>query len=140
MTPKVIKTAEEHAEAMKELRKLFDLDPADGTPEANRLELLGYLVDDYESRVYFTDPVTPLEIIEFIMEERGLKQKDMIPYLGSASKVSEVLSGARPLSKSMIQRLHHDLGIPADLLIEPPETSRTTSNRSEHKRSPHARV
>ena len=53
------------------------------------------------------------------MEQNGLTQADMTAYLGSPSKVSEVLSGKRPLSLPMIKRLHHGLGIPADLLLQP---------------------
>jgi len=141
MIPKLIKTPEDHAEAVEEIRKLFDLDPEDGKPEADRLELLADLIDRYERKKYPIDEdISPVEIIKFIMEENGLKQKDMVPYIGSASKVSEVLSGARPLSKSMIQRLHHDLGIPASLLLGQSDQPRKAGRKTEPSRSPRQRM
>lgn len=51
------------------------------------------------------------------MEQNGLTAKDMQQYLGSPSKVSEVLSGKRPLSLTMMRKLHKGLGIPADILL-----------------------
>lgn len=65
----------------------------------------------------FNDPV---EAIKFYMAEQGLSRRDLIPMIGSRSKVSEVLSGARPLTMPMARALHRHLGIPAeDLLKEP---------------------
>ena len=52
------------------------------------------------------------------MEQAGLKAKDLIPYIGSASKVSEVLAGKRALSLAMIRKLVNELGIPAEVLLQ----------------------
>ncbi|GBE29344.1 antitoxin HigA [bacterium BMS3Bbin04] len=135
MQLRILKTDKDHAEALAEIDRLFDLDPEEGTPEADRFELLADLIDRYERKEYPIDDVPPVEIIQFIMDENGLKQKDMIPYIGSASKVSEVLSGARSLSKAMIQRLHHELGIPASLLIDPPDQGADNDRRTGSTRS-----
>jgi HTH-type transcriptional regulator/antitoxin HigA len=51
------------------------------------------------------------------MEQQNLKQKDLTPYLGSQSRVSEILNGKRKLSKSMILNLHTGLGIPLEVLL-----------------------
>jgi HTH-type transcriptional regulator/antitoxin HigA len=70
------------------------------------------------------DPADPVELIKLMMDQQNLKKKDLIPYIGSASKVTEVLNGKRNLSLSMIRRLSEGLGIPADVLIQAPERKR----------------
>jgi HTH-type transcriptional regulator/antitoxin HigA len=57
------------------------------------------------------------------MEQEGLTRKDLTAYIGSPSKVSEVLNRKRPLSLSMIRALHKGLGIPADILVQEPRSS-----------------
>ncbi|MBI3957375.1 MAG: helix-turn-helix domain-containing protein [Chloroflexi bacterium] len=52
------------------------------------------------------------------MDQQGLTRNDMAVYIGSQSKVSEVLNRKRPLSLAMIRRLHEGLGIPADSLLQ----------------------
>lgn len=102
---------------LAEIEKLVDLDPVPGTPEAERLDLLALVVRDFESKRFPRRLPTPLEAIRFRMEQQGLTQKDLVPYMGSKSKVSEVLSGKRPLTLSMMRALHTGLGIPADALL-----------------------
>ena len=87
-------------------------------PEAEKLELLIFLVQDYESKLFKKELPDPIEAIRFRMEQQGLSQKDMTPYLGSRSKVSEVLARKRPLTLSMIRALHMGLGIPAEVLLQ----------------------
>lgn len=114
---KVIKNDAEHDEALAEIDALFDLDSDPGTEEADRLELLAFLVEDYESRRFPIEAPDPVEAIRFRMEQQGLTQRDLVPYIGSKSKTSEVLSGKRPLSLPMIRALHSGLGIPAQVLL-----------------------
>ncbi len=83
------------------------------------MELLFLVIGDYEEKHFPMDSPDPIEVIKFMMDQQGLKKKDLIPYIGSASKVTEVLNGARSLSLSMIRRLSEGLGIPADILIQP---------------------
>src|SRR6266851_4172737 len=115
---RVIKTEAEYRAALSAIESLIDLDPSPGTDEANRLELLTLLVEDYESRIVPTTLPDPIEAIRFRMEQQNLKQADLVPHIGSRSKVSEVLSGKRPLTLSMIRRLHRGLGIPAKVLLQ----------------------
>ena len=118
MDAKIIKTDAEHKAYLAEVERLAALDPAPGTPEGDRLELLAKLVEDYEKeRFRFAKP-TPIEAIKFRMEERGLKQKDLALFLGGKNRVSEVLAGKRPLTLSMVRELNQELHIPADLLIQ----------------------
>ncbi|MFA7257852.1 MAG: transcriptional regulator [Kiritimatiellales bacterium] len=116
MKAKIIKTEAECEAMLKRIEVLMDAAP--GTPEEEELELLGLLVERYEQEHYPIDPPTPLAMIEFIMDQNNLTNADMVKYLGSPSKVSEVLSGKRALSKTMIRKLVEGLGIPAEILLE----------------------
>jgi len=118
MKPKVIKTEEEYEATLERIDDLMDAEP--GTEEFDELELLAMLVDNYESEVYPVDLPDPIEAIKFRMEQGGLTQKDLIPMLGSRSKVSEVLSGKRSLSLNMMRKLHRELGIPSEVLLQEP--------------------
>jgi HTH-type transcriptional regulator / antitoxin HigA len=78
---------------------------------------LALLVQDYEARNFAQAIPDPIEAIRFRMEQQCLSQRDLVPYFGSRSKVSEVLSGKRPLTLTMIRALHKKLGIPARALL-----------------------
>lgn len=114
---KVIKTGDEHEAVLAEIDRLVGLDPAPGTSEGDRLELLAVLARDYEGRTLPRITVDPIEAIQLRMEQQGLRQKDLIPFLGSKSKVSEVLARKRPLTLAMIRALHAGLSIPAESLL-----------------------
>lgn len=114
---KVIKSEKEYEGALAEISTLIDRDPDPGTPDADRLELLTLLVENFESHTFLKRIPEPLEAIRFRMEQQNLKQRDLVPYIGSPSKVSEVLSGKRPLTLSMMRALHSHLGIPASVLL-----------------------
>jgi len=115
---KVIKTESEYSSALEEVERLAERDPVEGTSEADRLELLALLVRNYEHSKSQPQLPDPIEAIRFRMEQQGLTQRDLLPYIGSPSKVSEVLSGKRPLTLSMIRALHRGLGIPAQALLQ----------------------
>ena len=115
---RVVKNTMEYEETLRSLENLLDSNPAPGTPENEELELLIVLVQDYESRQYQFVPSDPIEAIKFRMEQQNLTSRDLIPYIGSRSKVSEVLSKKRPLTLSMIRALHSGLGIPASVLVQ----------------------
>jgi len=118
MTIKVIKSKSEYEAALAAIEELIDRDPDVETPEADQLELLTLLVQDYESKTFQRALPDPVDAIQFRMEQENLTQRDLVPYIGSRSKVSEVLSRKRPLTLSMIRALHSNLGIPAKVLLE----------------------
>ena len=118
MNPKVIRTEAEHNAALARIDALMEADAE--TPEGEELDLWVTLVHAYEEKVCPIGKPNPIEAIKFRMEQAGLTQRDLIPYLGSPSKVSEVLSGKRPLSVTMMRRLHDGLGIPAESLLNQP--------------------
>lgn len=114
---RVIHTAGEHEKALAELDRLMGLDPDPGTAEADELELLALLIETYEKERFPIAPPDPIDAIRFRMDQAGLTQRDLVPYVGSKSKVSEVLSGKRPLTLTVIRALHDGLGIPAETLL-----------------------
>lgn len=115
MTITPLRTKADHKAALKRIEALFDAEA--GTPRGDELEVLTALVEHYEARVFPLRDPDPIEAIRFCMEQQGLQQKDLVPYVGSASKVSEVLSRKRHLSVAMIRNLSRGLGIPADVLV-----------------------
>lgn len=118
MSLKVIKKEADYEKALEELERLIDLDPDPETEEADRLEVLSLLIKAYDDEHFHFDLPDPISAIRFVMEQRGLKQADLVPYIGSPSKVSEILSGKRRLSLEMRSRLHESLNIPAEILIK----------------------
>ncbi|WP_174634478.1 helix-turn-helix domain-containing protein [Yersinia thracica] len=114
----IIKNDEQYEDYMSELTTILDSGLVEGTAAFERFEMLSLLIEDYESKNYKIDKPSPIDAIKFRMDQLGLSQSDMTQYLGSKSKVSEVLSGKRKLSLSMIKRLHDGLGIPVDILIQ----------------------
>ena len=115
MKPKIIKTEAEYQATLARIEKIFDAKP--GTAKGDELELLLLLVETYEDKAYPIDPPDPIAALRFRMEQDGLKPKDLIPYIGSKSKVSEVLNGRRPLSLTMIRKLVMGLHLPAEVAI-----------------------
>lgn len=115
MKPKLIKTQKEYRAALQRIENLMDAKPR--TSQGDELELLATLVELYEREREPIPPPEPLEAIRFRMEQDGLKPKDLIPYIGSRSRVSEILSGRRKLTLKMIKNLHQGLCIPAESLL-----------------------
>jgi HTH-type transcriptional regulator/antitoxin HigA len=87
--------------ALSRIDHLMDAEP--GTAEMDELELLTALVEMYEERHFPISPPDPIDAIKFRMEQLGLGQKDMVPFIGTKSKVSEVLNGKRTLTLVMIE-------------------------------------
>ena len=132
MTVKPIKTEADHAAALARLEAVFDAAP--GTPKGDEAEVLATLIQLYEEKHFPIELPAPLDAIRFRMEQQALKPKDLVPYLGSPSKVSEVLAGRRRLSLAMIRNLSTGLGIPAQVLIQEPARKAATRRRTAVKR------
>ncbi|MFW8564841.1 helix-turn-helix domain-containing protein [Orrella sp. 11846] len=112
-----IRTQADYQASLKEISVLVDMDPAIGTPEGDRLDVLATLVQAYEAKHFPIESPDPIEAIKFRMEQGGLGVKELEPMIGRSNRVYEVLSRKRPLTLNMIRKLHHELGIPADVLI-----------------------
>lgn len=115
---KLIKTARDHSQALKELERLMLLDPLAESVDSEKIELLGFLIETYENQKFPISPPTPVEAIRFRMEQGNLRQADLVPFIGSKSRVSEVLSGKRELTLTMVRKLHEGLGIPLKSLVQ----------------------
>ena len=108
----------EHAAALIELDALLDAAPAPGTPQADELQLLALVIEMYEKQRWPFELPDPVDAILFVMDQRGLSRRDLEEYLGSRSRVSEVLARKRGLSIRMIRALHEGLGIPLEVLVQ----------------------
>jgi HTH-type transcriptional regulator/antitoxin HigA len=115
--PKIIRTDEQYHSYLDEVERLMVRGSDLSTHESNRLEVLTVLIESYENSKYGVEPPDPIDAIHFRMQEKGLKQADLIPYFGTSSRVSEVLNRRRPLTVPMIRALSVGLGISADILI-----------------------
>ena len=111
-----IRTKREYQAALKEIEALWSA--PQGTPEADRLEVLALLVEAYERTHFPIDTPDPIDFLEHVMEARGMARRDLEPYIGSRARVAEVLNRVRPLTLEMIRRLAVRLDLPADVLIQ----------------------
>lgn len=117
---KVIKNEQDHQQALKLVEELISHDPEPNSTEGEQLELLTALIKDYESKTFPESLPDPIEAIKFRMDQANLTPADLIPYIGSRSRVSEILSGKRQLTLDMVRALSTGLGIPAKVLIQKP--------------------
>ena len=117
MKVKPIRSKKEHKAALLRIEELMDLDPKDGSPGADELELLAMVVGEYEDVHEPVPPPDPIEAIKFRIDQMGLKESDLSKLLGSRQRRSDIFSGRRKLSLSMIRSLHKHLRIPAETLI-----------------------
>ena len=101
-------------------------DPADMA----RLQAQARLIAAYEESKWPRRPPSTAELIRHLMDQHGLTRADMVPILGTPSRVSEVLGGKKELSMTMVQRLRARFRVPADLLIPPPKQARRTTKRA----------
>ena len=129
-TIRAIRTDEDYESALERIQELLDvLSGADGQiedadhPARTELDVLSDLVEHYESRTVEIGYPDPVAAIEFRMDQAGMTPRDLVPFIGSRSKVSEVLSGKRAITMPMARALHQHLGIPADILLQQPGSS-----------------
>jgi len=116
MTIKLIKTEEDYNEALARLDLIFDAKM--GSPEGDELELLGLLIDNYENIHYPIGLPDPIEAIKFRMEQMNYTQSDLAKILGIKSRASEILNRKRKLSLDMIRKIHSNLNISTEVLIQ----------------------
>ena len=130
-----VRTDADYEAALARIDELMDAEP--GTPAGRELNVLVDLVELYESRHEPMGHPDPVSAIEFRMEQAGLKRRDLIPFIGSRAKVSEILSGRRAITMPMARALHEHLGIPAGALLRrPDETPVDESAKIEWTRFP----
>jgi len=116
MKPKLLKNNHDYEMALAYIESLMEQPESKETNE--EIELFTSLISFYEEKFFPVDLPDPIDAILFVMDQQGLGRKDLIPIIGSQSKVSEILNRKRPLSLSMIRRLHEELKIPAEILLQ----------------------
>jgi HTH-type transcriptional regulator / antitoxin HigA len=114
---KPIRTSAVYEAALVEVERLWGAKA--GTPKGDRLDVLPTLIDAYESSHFPFDRPDPIDAIKLRMEQMGLTRKDLEPMIGARARVAEILNRRRSLSIDMIRRLNEQLGIPAEILIQP---------------------
>ena len=117
MAVRPVKTDNDYRNALRRIDELMDASP--DTAAGEELDVLATLVEVYEREHFTIGPPDPVAAILFRMEQMGLNRKSLEPFLGSRSKVSEVLNRKRSLSMSQIRKLHKGLNIPLENLIGP---------------------
>ena len=116
MTIKPIHSETDYQAAMDQVEALWDA--AEGSEEADQLEVLSMLVEAYEKTHFPIPAPDPIEFLQYAMETRGLTRKDLEQYIGPRGRVSDILNRVRPLTLDMIRRLSVGLGLPATVLIQ----------------------
>jgi HTH-type transcriptional regulator / antitoxin HigA len=115
--PAVIRSEKENARYTAMLEELSER-YGDLTPNERKLaDLLALLIEDFEARNYQLPRSSPLEAISFLMDQHGLKQKDLVDIFGTPSIVSEVLSGKRAIHKEHISRLSERFHVSPELFF-----------------------
>lgn len=117
-TIKPIRTEADYETTLARIDALMDAEP--GTPEGDELDVLTDLIELFEAKHVPMGYPSPIAAITFRMEQGGLTPRDLIPFIGSRAKVSEVLTGKRQITMPMARALHEHLGIPADVLLQDP--------------------
>jgi HTH-type transcriptional regulator/antitoxin HigA len=123
MNIRPIRTEKDYDLALDRVDILMDLNPKSESKESDELEVLAMLIEKYEQINWNIAEPDPIEAIKIRMQEMQLKQKDLVPYIGNKSKVSEVLNRKVGLSLSMIYNLAKGLHLPLEVLIQPPHKS-----------------
>jgi len=120
MKPAIIKTRKDYDAFCDELERLMEMNPAPGSAEADDIELLSLLIGHWEKnnvKIPHRGEMDAIEAIEFMLECNGKTRKDLEPLIGDSAMVSRVMSRKRQLSKTMIQNIHENLGVPISLLL-----------------------
>lgn len=118
-----IRTEADYERALTRIDALMDAEP--GTPAGEEFDVLTDLVEHYEAKHVPMGFPSAVSAIEFRMEHAGLTPRDLVSFIGSRAKVSEVLSGKRRLTMPMARALHEHLGIPAEVLLQEPGATLT---------------
>ena len=117
ISPKVIQSEKENEFYTQALYELDQRGAKLTRAERELAELLTLLIDDFESKRYELPRAKPLEVLRFLMEQHGLRQKDLVDVFGTRSIVSEVLSGKRKLNKDHIERLSQRFHVSPDVFF-----------------------
>jgi HTH-type transcriptional regulator/antitoxin HigA len=115
----MIKPIHNEADYQNALGRIEELWGAhEDSSDGDELEVLLVLVEGYENKHHPMPPSDPVDAIFFLMDQLNLTRKDLEVFLGPRSRVSDVLNRKRTLTLSQIVKLHKELSIPYESLIE----------------------
>lgn len=86
-------------------------------PDRRELNLLKMLVHQYNETHFPAEEIDPVDYLKWVLEQRGMKQKDLVPLIGNKASVSLVMNRKRRLTLEQAKRLHSELSIPAEILL-----------------------
>jgi Predicted transcription regulator containing HTH domain len=115
--PVVIESEEENERMLSVVEKLMDKGEDLSPEEEKLLKLFAKLIEDFEQQYYHPKEAEPLEVLQHLMEARGIKQNHLWEVFGSKGVASEVLNGKRGISKTQARALAHYFHVSADLFI-----------------------
>jgi HTH-type transcriptional regulator / antitoxin HigA len=110
-----LRSKKDYKAALDRVNALIDIRRSDA--QQNEFLLLSYLIEEYEGRHMPMTDASPREVIQFMMDMKGLKQKDLVPLLGTKGYVSKILNGSAAIPLDSIDTLSRLLGIPVEALI-----------------------
>jgi len=113
---KVIKSETEYENVLARIEEIMDA--AQGTPEGEELELLSLLAEKYEETNFPLPKADPIDVIQYYIELRGLKYKDLVGIIGDKTLVSKIINRERKLNLRMVKNLHDQMNIPYALLLQ----------------------
>jgi len=120
---KAIRNEEDYKQSLELLQDLLIADPDPNSEQGEQLQILSTLIESYEANNFPIEAPSAVDAIKFRMDQLDLRPIDLVPFIGSKSRVSEILSGKRGLTVEMIRSLEQGLQIPAESLIKPAEDS-----------------
>jgi HTH-type transcriptional regulator / antitoxin HigA len=117
MKLKVIKTKKEYEAALEWVDELFDKKVKKNSTEGEDMQVALLLIKQYEDARYPIPMPDPIDAIKAVMEEKGLRNKDLVGKIGNKGYVSAILNRKKPLTLEMAKIFHRQLGIPAEVLL-----------------------
>jgi HTH-type transcriptional regulator / antitoxin HigA len=115
MQLKVIKTKKDYQTSLKRFEEIFQAKT--GTKESEEADVLAILIKAYEDKHFVINTPDPLDAIRYRMEQQGLTNSDLANILGYKSRVTDLFNGHRKLNLSMVRKLHRQLNIPLETLV-----------------------
>ncbi|WP_031528136.1 helix-turn-helix domain-containing protein [Dyadobacter crusticola] len=112
-----IETKEQHEQMLEWVDRQFDIAPDPNSPEGIKLQIALILIKAFEDVHYPISAPDPIEVVKQKMDEKGLKSKDLVIWIGSKSYVSALLNRKKPLTLKIARILHEKLGIPAKVFL-----------------------
>jgi len=117
MELKIIKTKKQYEQYLNWVDVQFDKKVKANTPQGEKLQVALLLIKQYEDTNYPIPLPDPIDAIKFKMDELGLKNKDLVGKVGSKGYVSSLLNKRKPLTLELAKLFHHELNIPAEVLL-----------------------